>query len=417
MIKWQEWTVVHVSMFVTFILSALMCNIVNIAVYLVVRPVDLDLYRRIASFLNWTINAQLMVLGTHYSGSELTMHADPEVVKEIGNHHGIFLMNHHYEVDWLFSWVVADAYGCLANGKVIAKKMLKYVPTIGVSWALNDMVFVDRDWEKDKETLTKSMDVLASHKQPFWLLLFPEGTRLSKEKLEKSREFSLSRNLPVFEHQLYPRTKGFARIMEKLDRSRVKYVYDITIMFDTKRGAWPNITNLLMGRKMLVDCYVRRYSTADISSDPEEASKFLVNVCLEKDALMESYKKSDMLSFTSHLPTEEKAAAEKWRQIQNGGEKKTFREIFPAHEPFVVRKRWLPFVSSLVLNLVMTVPIVGKLGAMAASGSMAQLAAATLIVAGSFFVLKKFIGLTKMDPVETKQESTSPAATHKIKTK
>ena len=67
----------------------------------------------------------MLVLGTHYSGSEVNVYADPEVFQDFGSHHGIFLVNHHYEVDWLITWVVADACNQLARGKVIAKKMLK----------------------------------------------------------------------------------------------------------------------------------------------------------------------------------------------------------------------------------------------------------------------------------------------------
>ena len=52
----------------------------------------------------------------------------------------------------------------LTRGKVIAKKMLKYVPTVGVSWALNDYIFLERNWEKDKTILTEGMDVLASYR-------------------------------------------------------------------------------------------------------------------------------------------------------------------------------------------------------------------------------------------------------------
>ena len=51
-----------------------------------------------------------MLLGTHYSGSEVNVWADPEILSDVGKHHGIFLVNHHYEVDWLFTWVVADAH-------------------------------------------------------------------------------------------------------------------------------------------------------------------------------------------------------------------------------------------------------------------------------------------------------------------
>ena len=250
-VHWQEWTVVHMSLFVTFLVSSLTCNAIHILAYFIVKPYNLELFRTISSGLCWTINAQVgkltvlnpdcvrshfvevthikkiriktacsdikpvinqslqvMQLGTYYSGSEVNLYADDEVRQEMGKHHAIFLLNHHYEVDWLFAWICADAYNCLGNGKVIAKKMLKYVPTIGISWALNDTIFLDRNWEKDKHTLTESMNVLASYTRPFWLLLYPEGTRLSQAKLEAAQAFSKSRSLPVLQHQLFPRTKG-----------------------------------------------------------------------------------------------------------------------------------------------------------------------------------------------------------------
>ena len=59
MVRWQEWTVVHVSMFVTFILSALACNVVNVILYLVVRPLNLEQYRALSNTLVWVINSQV----------------------------------------------------------------------------------------------------------------------------------------------------------------------------------------------------------------------------------------------------------------------------------------------------------------------------------------------------------------------
>ena len=58
-VKWQEWSVVHVSMFVTFILSALACNVINVLIYFIVKPLNLSLYRRLGGYLNWTINSQV----------------------------------------------------------------------------------------------------------------------------------------------------------------------------------------------------------------------------------------------------------------------------------------------------------------------------------------------------------------------
>ena len=43
------------------------------------------------------------------------MHCTKETVNDIEGKKAIFLLNHHYELDWLFSWMCADAYGVLGN--------------------------------------------------------------------------------------------------------------------------------------------------------------------------------------------------------------------------------------------------------------------------------------------------------------
>ena len=52
--------------------------------------------------------------------------------------------------------------------------------------------------------------------------------------------------------------------METLDRDRVKYVYDVTMMMNTSKGAQGRITDALMGRRMVADLYIRRFHTSDI---------------------------------------------------------------------------------------------------------------------------------------------------------
>ena len=101
------------------------------------------------------------------------------------------------------------------------KKMLKYVPVIGWCWALCDVIFVDRNWEKDEPKITKGVDTLASYPSSVLLLLCPEGTIASPEKLEASQKFAKQRNLPILKHHLIPRVKGFVQIMKHLDTSKV----------------------------------------------------------------------------------------------------------------------------------------------------------------------------------------------------
>ena len=99
--------------------------------------------------------------------------------------------------------------------------MLKYVPTVGWAWGMSDFIFLDRNWEKDKQILTNGMDALASYPSSIWLLLFAEGTRISPEKLELSQKFAKERNLHVLKHHLTPRSKGFVHIIKHMDTSKV----------------------------------------------------------------------------------------------------------------------------------------------------------------------------------------------------
>ena len=62
-------------------------------------------------------------------------------------------MNHHYEMDWLYGWMVADRAGLLGNARVYVKKMIQYVPVVGWAWAMSDAVFLERSWDKDKQNL------------------------------------------------------------------------------------------------------------------------------------------------------------------------------------------------------------------------------------------------------------------------
>ena len=135
-----------------------------------------------------------------WSDSEIRIYADPQVASEVHKHSALILMNHHFELDWLFGWMVADRFSVLGNARVFVKKMLKYVPIVGWAWNFSDVAYLERDWVKDQDIMTKSINALSDYPDPVWLLIFAEGTRLSPEKLEASRDFARSRNLPVLRH-------------------------------------------------------------------------------------------------------------------------------------------------------------------------------------------------------------------------
>jgi len=88
------------------------------------------------------IYSQLLFLVDWWSNSEVRMHVDPKVLEEIGTENAIIIANHHFELDWLFGWMVADRAQVLGNARVFVKKILQYVPVVGWAWNFSDIAFL-----------------------------------------------------------------------------------------------------------------------------------------------------------------------------------------------------------------------------------------------------------------------------------
>lgn len=57
---------------------------------------------------------ETVALADWWAGSKLTIYfADEESQKLMGSDHTMFLMNHHFELDWLVSWQAIDRYNLL----------------------------------------------------------------------------------------------------------------------------------------------------------------------------------------------------------------------------------------------------------------------------------------------------------------
>ena len=68
------------------------------------------------------------------------------------------------------------------NSKSFVKKALGYAPPVGVTALLGESIFVDRNWEKDKPMLEKSLVNLTEYPDPIWVSLaqsFPTNLSLT----------------------------------------------------------------------------------------------------------------------------------------------------------------------------------------------------------------------------------------------
>lgn len=274
---------------VTFFTCGFFVNIGQLLLILLVRPFDKKLSRSLAYYLHYSFYCILVCVAEWYAGSKLRVYIDPQdEQKFFGKEHGLLLMNHTYEIDWLTAWMITDKLGNLGGTKAYAKKMLRYVPVLGWVWWMAEFIFLDRNFEKDKVVIKTQLKEVFSYPDPVWLLLNAEGTRFTPAKHELSVKFAEERGLPLLKHHLIPRTKGFTTSLPTM-RGICPAIYDINLAF--KKNAEPKPTTLsqLNGEPVEPYMYIRRVPLDVVPDDEKEAAAWMQDFFAEKDKIIDSF--------------------------------------------------------------------------------------------------------------------------------
>lgn len=172
--------VVNLKLFVAIIFGTiwiffgLFLNLLQFICYILLYAHNPGLFRKINYYLTYASWSQIVALSEWWSGSRVRItFADEETEKHFGTEHALVLMNHKYEVDWLFAWMVCDKFKMLGTAKAFAKSSLKWVPVIGWGWFFCEMIFLERNWDKDSIILGQSLDKLVEYTDYFLLLVSP----------------------------------------------------------------------------------------------------------------------------------------------------------------------------------------------------------------------------------------------------
>ncbi|XP_018014674.1 1-acyl-sn-glycerol-3-phosphate acyltransferase delta [Hyalella azteca] len=314
----RRWHVLHLVLCVTFFIASLMINAVQFILYFTIRPFNKSLYRNINYYLMYSIMAQILFLAEWWSGSEVRVYTDPEDRKLWGREHSLIIMNHTYEVDWLMGWMVADRCGVLGAAKVFVKKMMQYVPTIGWAWHCSDIIFLSRNWQEDKSIMQSQIKEFYDYPYPIWMLLFAEGTRFTQQKHQASMEFARERGLQQLKRHLIPRTRGFIQCAQSL-QGHFPVIYDVTVGFNTKEGAEPTVLNMLQGRRVVGEMYIRRLPLRDVPvGDDQKTSQYLHNLYQTKDRLLDSYCNTGSFTSQNDMPNYSVVTLERrWYSLLN----------------------------------------------------------------------------------------------------
>jgi 1-acyl-sn-glycerol-3-phosphate acyltransferase len=165
-----------------------------------------------------------------------------------------------------------------------------------------EFIFLQRNWADDKHVLTSRLLNFVKDKFTFWLLLFPEGTTVHQEALDKGHEFARKSGRPILKNLLLPRSTGFEAVLNAVGDA-VDEVYDVTMCYTGYTGeipTWkdgynrkkdksiPSIVKLFGGMKASpIFLYVRRYHVKDIIAKGVE--RWIDERWTEKDSILQHF--------------------------------------------------------------------------------------------------------------------------------
>lgn len=210
-----------------------------------------------------------------------------------GSENAIMISNHERGLDFVNGVNVASRVEGLGCGRVMSmmKDSLKWLPTIGWTNWLQGSLYLKRDWARDRGVILQKLKDMetGAFPRPFFVGVYPEGTRITPKKHEASIKFARERGLPELQNVLLPRTKGFVFLKEHLPTS-ISCVYDVTVAYE---GGPAYLGHALVGGRFRcegIHVHVRRVPFDELPSDPKELEKWLLDAFVAKDRLLQHHK-------------------------------------------------------------------------------------------------------------------------------
>uniref|UniRef100_A0A1I7Z831 PlsC domain-containing protein n=1 Tax=Steinernema glaseri TaxID=37863 RepID=A0A1I7Z831_9BILA len=148
---------------------------------------------------------------------------------------GLIIMNHPTGLDWLFFWnaLLQMDWRLLTTLKVVLKEVIKKVPGAGWGMQLNTLLFLNRRMEEDRKRIKDMVEYWARTENNYQVLMYPEGTTICEDTLQKSRKWGEKHGLPKFDHVLHPRVNGFVLMVQKMRQLKsIDYIYDVTLAYN-----------------------------------------------------------------------------------------------------------------------------------------------------------------------------------------
>lgn len=248
---------------------------------ILLRPISARAFRAVNRWCARSIWGFWVLETERLNGTEVRFTGDRVPPRE----NGLILANHQSMADVVA--LLCFAWRCqrLGDMKWFVKDVIKYFPGVGWGMLFLDCVFVKRDWAKDRDGIRGLFAKYKSEQIPIFLVSFLEGTRITPRKLEAAQQHAREKGLPLPEHTLIPRTRGFVATMLGLG-DHLDAIYDVTIGYP---GRVPGLFDAFSARVPRIELHVRRFAVDTLPAGEDALAEWALARYREKDALMKEF--------------------------------------------------------------------------------------------------------------------------------
>ncbi|KAM0788721.1 hypothetical protein ACM66B_002814 [Microbotryomycetes sp. NB124-2] len=205
------------------------------------------LYRALISFTKETFGGILLLIVQFFGPSELYVTAGHgidldrvcktddkgQVVGFEFDKQAVWIANHQQYADWIYAWIMFLLANVGSGIIIILKASLRWAPIVGPAMQLFQFVFLDKKHTLQQGGLLQVAENAVAWNRPFQLLLFPEGTLVSRLTRPKSASFAKTSGIEDLKNTLLPRSTGLLYCLRTLSLAMPDLsLYDVTIGYD-----------------------------------------------------------------------------------------------------------------------------------------------------------------------------------------
>lgn len=136
----------------------------------------------------------------------------------------VLMANHYSTIDFILIFYLLN---CVQRRDIIIfmKKELYFYPVVNIMIDQPSYIKLSRNWEDDKSVIENAINKITNG----IIIIFPEGTRLTKPSYEKSKKYCKENSLVLNKKLLIPRVKGIFNIINILkNNKKMGNLYDLT---------------------------------------------------------------------------------------------------------------------------------------------------------------------------------------------